>query len=29
MEIDGEPVARLPARFELLPGAVALRGLEP
>lgn len=29
VEIDGEPIGRLPARFELLPGALSLRGLEP
>jgi YegS/Rv2252/BmrU family lipid kinase len=29
MEVDGEPIGRLPARFELLPGALALRGLAP
>lgn len=29
MEVDGEPIGRLPASFELLPGALALRGLEP
>ena len=28
LEIDGEPLGRLPARFELLPGALALRGAE-
>lgn len=27
IEVDGEPLGRLPARFELLPGALALRGL--
>lgn len=27
IEVDGEPIGRLPARFELLPGALALRGL--
>jgi YegS/Rv2252/BmrU family lipid kinase len=26
IEIDGEPLGRLPARFELLPGALVLRG---
>jgi len=26
IEIDGEPLGRLPARFELLPGALTLRG---
>jgi diacylglycerol kinase (ATP) len=29
IEVDGEPIGRLPARFELLPGALALRGIEP
>ncbi|MEB2344749.1 MAG: diacylglycerol kinase family lipid kinase [Deltaproteobacteria bacterium] len=29
IEVDGEPLGRLPARFELLPGALALRGLPP
>jgi diacylglycerol kinase (ATP) len=29
MEVDGEPIGRLPAHFELLPGAIALRGLQP
>lgn len=29
IEVDGEPLGRLPARFELLPGALALRGLDP
>lgn len=29
IEVDGEPIGRLPARFELLPGALALHGLEP
>lgn len=28
VEVDGEPIGRLPARFELLPGALSLRGLE-
>jgi diacylglycerol kinase family enzyme len=28
VEVDGEPLGRLPARFELLPGALSLRGLE-
>jgi YegS/Rv2252/BmrU family lipid kinase len=28
LEIDGEPLGRLPARFELLPGALVLRGAE-
>lgn len=29
IEVDGEPIGRLPACFELLPGALALRGMEP
>lgn len=29
IEVDGEPIGRLPARFELLPGALALRGVAP
>jgi diacylglycerol kinase (ATP) len=28
LEIDGEPLGRLPARFEILPGALALRGVD-
>jgi len=28
IEVDGEPIGRLPASFELLPGALALRGFE-
>ncbi|MCL4685771.1 diacylglycerol kinase family lipid kinase [Myxococcota bacterium] len=27
VEVDGEPIGRLPARFELLPGALSLRGV--
>jgi len=29
MEVDGEPLGRLPATFEILPAALALHGLEP
>jgi YegS/Rv2252/BmrU family lipid kinase len=29
VEIDGDPLGRLPASFELVPGAIALRGLPP
>jgi diacylglycerol kinase family enzyme len=29
VEVDGEPIGQLPARFELLPGVLALRGLDP
>jgi len=29
IEIDGEPLGRLPARFELLPGALTFRGVDP
>jgi YegS/Rv2252/BmrU family lipid kinase len=29
LEIDGEPLGRLPARFECLPGALRLRGRAP
>jgi YegS/Rv2252/BmrU family lipid kinase len=29
LEVDGEPLGRLPATFEILPGALALHGLEP
>jgi YegS/Rv2252/BmrU family lipid kinase len=28
LEIDGEPLGKLPARYELLPGALMLRGVE-
>jgi YegS/Rv2252/BmrU family lipid kinase len=28
IEVDGEPLGRLPASFEILPGALALHGLE-
>jgi YegS/Rv2252/BmrU family lipid kinase len=28
IEIDGEPLGRLPAAFELLPGAITLRGVD-
>lgn len=29
LEIDGEPLGRLPARFEIVPGALSVRGVEP
>jgi YegS/Rv2252/BmrU family lipid kinase len=29
VEIDGEPLGTLPARFELIPGALTLRGVDP
>jgi YegS/Rv2252/BmrU family lipid kinase len=29
VEVDGEPLGRLPARFELLPGALVLCGTDP
>jgi diacylglycerol kinase family enzyme len=28
LEIDGEPLGRVPARFECLPGALRLRGID-
>jgi diacylglycerol kinase family enzyme len=29
IEIDGEPLGKLPARYELLPAALTLRGIGP
>jgi diacylglycerol kinase (ATP) len=29
LDIDGEPLGRLPARFEVLPGAIRLLGIDP